>query len=71
MPKYRCNNCQGEYWDPLPDGMRFFHTCPPVINPETLEISYPEGHRDENIVQERDGGPVRIKAEGKGRIQIE
>lgn len=28
MTQYKCNACGGEYEDPLPDGMRYFHTCP-------------------------------------------
>jgi hypothetical protein len=30
MSRYRCNTCQGEYEDVGPDGMAYFHVCPPV-----------------------------------------
>ena len=29
MPK-RCRACQGEYSPTTPDGLRYFHACPPV-----------------------------------------
>jgi hypothetical protein len=34
MALLRCNVCQGEYVDILPDGLRYFHTCPPLSAPE-------------------------------------
>src|SRR5574337_304626 len=33
MPWFRCNACGGEYQDPQPGGLRYFHACPPVPNP--------------------------------------
>lgn len=29
MSRAKCNVCAGEYDDPLPDGSRYFHRCPP------------------------------------------
>lgn len=28
--RLRCNACGGEYDDVLPDGMQYFHVCPPL-----------------------------------------
>jgi hypothetical protein len=33
MAKLRCNTCQGEYEDRTQDGVRYFHACPPIVNP--------------------------------------
>jgi hypothetical protein len=33
MTVYRCDACGGHYVDPQPDGLRYFHACPPVENP--------------------------------------
>lgn len=30
MARKRCNTCLGIYDDVLPDGLRYFHVCPPV-----------------------------------------
>jgi hypothetical protein len=30
MATFKCNSCDGEFTDPLPDGYRYFHACAPV-----------------------------------------
>lgn len=30
MARYRCNTCGGVYSDVLPDGLRYYHRCPPL-----------------------------------------
>lgn len=34
MATLRCNTCDGTYDEVLPDGMRYFHRCPPLSVPE-------------------------------------
>ncbi len=47
--RWRCRSCGGTYDDAGPDGMLYFHACPPRHRPEgTLEPR--PGHRDENPV---------------------
>lgn len=47
MSHWRCKSCKGEYTDPLPDGTRYFHVCPPLVDPETGDTKSRQGHRDE------------------------
>lgn len=30
MATMKCKTCGGEYVDVLPDGLRYFHACPPI-----------------------------------------
>ncbi len=32
-PRFRCNTCLGSYHDTLPDGMDYYHACPPLAMP--------------------------------------
>jgi len=34
MFKFKCNSCGGVYFDPQPDGKRYFHACPDLTNPD-------------------------------------
>ena len=34
MATLQCRSCGGKYVDVLPDGMRYFHHCPPLSAPE-------------------------------------
>ena len=81
MPRYRCNSCQGEYSDRLADGMRYFHACVPVKNPDyqpspgqpkfdQREMLERADKRDENVVQDDTAVKTTAKAEGAGRTKI-
>jgi len=69
MATYRCLACRGLYVDPQ-GGMRYFHACPPLVDPDTGLLSDRAGHRDENIVQDTPGGPARIRSVGVGRALL-
>jgi len=67
MAVYRCNSCLGVYRELLPDGMLYFHACPPIVDPSTGEVRDREDPRDENI----DRFTGQIKARGRGREKVE
>lgn len=65
MSRWRCNSCGGTYSDVLPDGILYFHACPPDrvgAGGERIPIANP---RDENIrpgvtIAIQSGGPTRV-----------
>ncbi len=67
MATYRCLACQGMWIDPQAGGLRYWHACPPLVDPDTGLMSLRPGHRDENIVQDTPGGPARPLHVGRGR----
>lgn len=70
MATYRCLSCRSLYLSPQ-NGGTYYHTCPPG---RVLEDGGPvvpfENPRDENLIQEPGGGPVRMKALGAGRDMV-
>jgi len=52
--RLECLTCHGTYDDILPDGMRYFHVCPPLSEPE-LAKAVEDGRvtleRDETLKQ--------------------
>lgn len=50
MSRWRCNCCGGTYDDVLPNGMLYFHACPPVWDKAAGAWVLPPGGRDENIL---------------------
>lgn len=78
MAEYRCTVCEGEYIDPQPDSLRYFHSCAPVHNPaydaqfivDALGIRVPVGIVDPAILEmvekpdKRDEN-VEVKPDGK------
>lgn len=54
MIKYQCNTCLGEYNDTNPDGLAYYHACPPEL---IAEDTYAErkDKRDENAGQRKEG----------------
>lgn len=79
--KYRCLTCQGTYIDVQPDGLRYFHACPDIPDPdfvpdpgkgadqEVPQIPRPD-RRDENMKFATKGQPSEIKSYGLGRQDI-
>ena len=71
MATYRCLSCGAIFIDPQKDGTRFFHACGERVIDHEKGIRGPyDNPRDENIVQEEPGGPVHIRARGKGREKL-
>jgi len=70
-----CLACGGKY-EPVQGNMRYFHVCPPLVDPDTGEETKRPGHRDENLdgkhtfVDNKLTSDVKIKAEGKGYKEI-
>lgn len=54
--RLRCNTCGGEYDELMPDGLRYFHKCPPVVyavvvrNKEKVAVPQADVAKDEPIV---------------------
>jgi len=71
MARFRCLTCGGEYDDVSPDGVRYYHTCPPITDPDTGRTTELEDKRDENILVDIYGVRLGIRSEGKGREMIE
>ena len=49
MARFRCLNCGGEYEQQSPDGVPYYHVCPPLSEPEIeagVDRSEP---RNENV----------------------
>ncbi len=74
MATWRCLACKAVYLDPQPSGARYFHACgiqndyKRVGDHDEIIGTHPFANaRDENIVQDELGGPVRMKSEGAGR----
>ncbi len=70
MPTYRCLGCRTLYVSPQ-QGMTFYHTCPLEFADEQGALHPFLDRRDENIVQELPGGPVHMKAVGRGRELVD
>ncbi len=77
MATFRCLACKAVYIDPQPSGMRYFHACGVQYDRKVFkdhdEIvgSHPYANaRDENIVQDEPGGPVRMRSVGAGREKL-
>lgn len=71
MATYRCLSCLAIFVDPTKDGTRFYHACGErVVDREKGTRGPYDNPRDENIVQEEPGGPIHIKARGKGREKL-
>ena len=65
---WRCVSCGALYVDRQPNGMAYFHACGTSARDYITGARLPAGaRRDENIVQDRPGGPSRIQNEGAGR----
>src|SRR5579864_6350828 len=65
---WRCRHCGALYIDQAPEGQRLYHRCAPQRrDPATGQLVPPGPWRDENITQDREGGPARMKSVGKGR----
>lgn len=71
MATYRCLSCGTIYVSPQ-QGMTVYHACPlgRVLVDEGPVVPF-DNPRDENIVQERSGGPVHMKAVGRGRELVD
>ncbi len=61
IKQFECNTCHGVYFDKTPEGLDYFHACPPKRVREDEFTEYPN-KRDENI---------GIKLEGAGRTEVE
>jgi len=59
MARKRCNTCNGEYDDELPDGTEYYHACPPVYDAARQRFVERPEKRDENV--------PRIAGEREGR----
>ncbi len=77
MATFRCLACKAIYIDPQPSGMRYFHACGVQYDRKVFadhdEIigSHPYANaRDENIIQDELGGPVRMRSVGAGREKL-
>lgn len=47
MSRWRCKACKGEYEELAPDGTRYFHVCPPLVDRTTGETKPRPKARDE------------------------
>lgn len=53
----KCNSCGGTYEPVLPDGMQYFHACPPLSAPELQaavdagDVELPKGMRVEDALR--------------------
>lgn len=84
MATYRCLSCGGIYVDPQPPGIRFFHTCTPLVRNPAGELAPTPQPRDENPVVDqivgkdiREGRPfdpadliAHVRARGRGRVKL-
>jgi len=71
--KAKCKTCSGIYMPIQLDGMRYFHTCPPIPDKKdaqgnVLTWKNMPDYRDENIKNTTliAGQKAQIKVEGKG-----
>jgi hypothetical protein len=85
MPLVKCRCCDGEYRTIGPDGLRYFHACPPLVDEHGAVVGRRPGHRDENIdlqkAREADRGEggrgegndptARQKAPGAGVVVLD
>jgi len=67
MSRWRCLSCEGEYDDIFPDGLRYFHACPPLEDPITLERRERDDRRDENI--DRITGDIKLRGKGREKVK--
>jgi len=58
--------CQGTYPPIQADGLRYFHACPPAVDPGTGPATKRADKRDENVTVDAAGRFSGIRAEGKG-----
>lgn len=49
MAFVKCLACDGEYFDVLPDGVRYFHACAPVFDAGKKMFVERPNARDENV----------------------
>ncbi len=64
---WRCLSCGDVYCDRAPNGMDQYHVCRGAEDPATAAVTPVRTPRDERIVQDRPGGPERIRQAGRGR----
>jgi len=68
---YQCGSCGGVYQDLMADGSLYFHACPPLeVDPRGRVVERPD-KRNENLVMGEPGEAPRMKAEGRGRVELE
>lgn len=66
MRKLQCNTCGGTYADTEPDGMLYFHACPPQsFDPTGKAIPF-ANPRNENILTDEKGTVLGIVSVGLG-----
>ena len=59
MNQWQCQACGGVYTDLLPDGLRYFHVCPPLSRPELAaaeaagRIAFPPGETVDDALSRR------------------
>jgi len=81
MARFRCNTCQGTYADESPGGVRYFHACPPIPNPDLQPDPALPGFdpreqvertdkRDENVIDLEGRDKGRPQRPGRGRTQL-
>lgn len=70
MATWRCLSCLSLYVSPQ-RGVLYFHACGEQVDHDTGDRHPYPNPRDENIVQDRPGGPVRMRAAGAGREKID
>lgn len=64
---YQCLSCGGVYQPIQPDGMLYFHACPPLTTADPTRIMERPDKRDENLAPGGTPELACIKAEGRGR----
>lgn len=67
MAFWECNTCFAKFYDVLPDGMLYFHTCSPFPAWEMHPGKERPGRRDENIDLREGSNYGNMKRQGKGR----
>ncbi len=72
MSRWECLSCGGVYEDVLPDGMLYFHACPPTrAHPTDSNRTIPiPKRRNENVIGGEGEDRRNIRAKGKGRKGI-
>lgn len=71
MARVRCNSCGGEYDTVTADRVLYQHACGPRMQGDALVPTERPDKRDETIILGPDGRAIGIRAEGRGRVDIE
>jgi hypothetical protein len=65
MATLKCKACGGVYDDVLPDGMRYFHVCPPLTRQRVTRhngaLELVDSRMTTTIDKDRDGNPIVVR----------